>query len=163
MEKYKELAQLPLPERNRGLLACVNDIYGKPHTGLPVNKDIPRLVRRIRVYGKDGTLLCPTNQDDPPADLIRNLIFNLSRQLDDEAQTQRFEAAWANHFAETSTDGTIIAKKLGAVINDPEVVGPVCRSMAVLKACNQSVIAPPWTILKVGLGEDLPFYKLFNT
>jgi len=123
--------------------------WHKPYHTLPVHVDIPRLAKKIVIYG-DGVIVhntpednaCNTSSGNLFADLsqqdttIRDIILTLSKWLGDSPEQQEIIASrYAGFFG--NGDPSL---SLNEFIE--QVVGVDSKVVRVFKGCNQSILAP---------------------
>lgn len=130
------------------LMTEVRDKWKRPVEALPVHVDIPRLARKITVYTtkSDHNSKQPVlsnSQDDPASGdfndniVIKELLRSLSRHLGEpETQQENIDTQFMDYFKRTADPSLALADFLSAV------VGHDSPTAGVLKACNQSVLAP---------------------
>jgi len=146
------------------LLKEISTKWQKPYHTLPVHVDIPRLAKKIIIYG-DGEIVhkpqednaCNTSSGNLFADLprqdntIKDIIVTLSKWLgDSQEQQESISTKYASFFG--SGDPSL---SLNEFIE--HVVGVDSNVVKVLKACNQSILAPGVLKLKVAVGNQFPF------
>jgi hypothetical protein len=129
----------------------VRDKWKRPLETLPVHVDIPRLARKISVFTvePDNTkkiVLSP--QDDLPSEsntesqVIKELLKTLSKYLgESETQQTNIDTKFMEYFKRTADPSLALADFLS------DVVGHESPTACVLKACNQSVLAPGVLVL----------------
>lgn len=130
------------------LLKEISTKWQKPYHTLPVHVDIPRLAKKIVIYGdgqvvhkaqeddtcniSSGNLLDLTRQDST----IKEIILTLSKWLGDpQEQQESISTKYSSFFG--SGDPSL---SLNEFIE--QVVGVDSNVVKVLKACNQSILAP---------------------
>eukprot|EP01102_Stenamoeba_stenopodia_P021149 TRINITY_DN8444_c0_g1_i1.p1 TRINITY_DN8444_c0_g1~~TRINITY_DN8444_c0_g1_i1.p1 ORF type:complete len:307 (+),score=57.34 TRINITY_DN8444_c0_g1_i1:213-1133(+) len=148
------------------------DKWIKPLTKLPVNVDIPRLARKMSIYDDSRNLLLdgswldltpeeieaspykdqiPTNKSNTK--LIQDVLQVLADQLGEDSTAIREE------FGKMVKDnGGDTAGPFGNFLN--RHMGDNSTVVKVLKACNQSIIAPSVVRLKLSIAPRLPFKDL---
>ncbi len=137
------------------LLSELRDKWKKPVESLPVSVDIPRLARKISIYkatennndthkepillGRDD--IATTNNDTTSERhehvVIKDLITTLAQQLGEPTAHQQSIDERFSEFLKRSADPS---QALGEFLE--KVVGHHSPTTRVLKACNQSVLAP---------------------
>jgi len=147
------------------LITEVRDKWTRPLVSLPVHVDIPRLARKISIYthisskqvvlvGQDD--INGSNNDTSPAHndqlVIKDLILTLSEHLGEPSSQQlNIDSNFLEYFKRSSDTSQALADFLGAV------VGRESQTAKVLKACNQSVLAPGVLKLKFAIGNHYPY------
>lgn len=143
------------------------DIFNKPLDALPCHKDLPRLVRQISVEGE--RIGGSSNETMPLTDLCREALVRLAIEYDeDELLAQKISVQYANFVPapDPATNpgaggGPELAAALLQVLT--QVVGEDRAAVRILKAANQSIIAPAVTKLKKTLEDvGLPFNSVRN-
>jgi len=136
----------------------------KPYHTLPVHVDIPRLAKKIIIYG-DGELVHKPQEDTALNNSSGNLFADLSRQDNTIKEIILTLSKWLGDSQEQQESiSTKYASFFGT--GDPSlslnefiehVVGVDSSVVKVLKACNQSILAPGVLKLKVAVGNQFPF------
>ena len=130
------------------LVTEVRDKWKRPVESLPVHVDIPRLARKMSVYtsspnnSKQPVLSAANNEINNDSQVMKELIRTLSKYLG-EPQTQQdnIDNNFMEYFKRTADPSLALADFLNGV------VGHESRTAGVLKACNQSVLAPGVLVL----------------
>jgi len=144
------------------LLTEIGSKWTKPYHTLPVHVDIPRLARKIAIYANgDGVLSAQSDdksaytqvQDGAKQDylIIRDIIVTLSKVLGEPKTqqdniTERFPSFFGTGDPSLSLNDFL-----------EQVVGANSKVVNVLKACNQSILAPGVLKLKFTVGNAYPF------
>jgi hypothetical protein len=134
------------------LMTEIRDKWKRPLETLPVHVDIPRLARKISVYtvSDNAKQLVLTTQDDLPSSgeptsdnhIIKELLKTLSKHLGEPAtQQENIDTNFVEYFKRTADPSLALADFLNTV------VGHESLTAGVLKACNQSVLAPGVLVL----------------
>lgn len=153
------------------LLTELRDKWKRPVEALPVHVDIPRLARKITIYtatSQDSTkhpVLATTHDDlaasgdHPPTNdnqVIREVIRTLSKHLGEpENQQEKIDTRFPEYFKRTADPSLALQDFMS------DVVGHDSLTLGVLKACNQSVLAPGVLVCPF-LFIYYTFYYLFN-
>lgn len=128
----------------------LKDKWTRPLVSLPVHVDIPRLARKITIYSSTSNSSSSTNKQpvlisreeaetDAASDnlVIKDLIKTISQQLGEPPeQQQNIDSKFMDYFGKTADPSQALAEFL------ENVVGHNSNTARVLKACNQSVLAP---------------------
>lgn len=151
-------------ELEHGNLAeSIQTRWEKPFQSLPVNVDIPRLVRKISVLS-NGNRVFSVNEDtipDPTLSpgnprqetvIIRDFLLTLSSALGDSIERREtMNYRFVEFFGRSGDASVFLLDFLD------KVVGGESSVVKVLKACNQSILAPGILKLKFGVGNHYPF------
>jgi hypothetical protein len=127
--------------------------WSKPVNTLPVHVDIPRLARKMAIYsdskkksvllaakdnevnnGSDGKPIMSAQMQDQH--IMRDIILTLSQQVGESFERQKhLETKFAEFFGHGDTS---------VALRDymDQVIGESSKVIGILKACNQSVLAP---------------------
>lgn len=147
--------------------------WSRPVKTLPVHVDVPRLARKMAIYAdnnKNHVLHAAKDtgaglSDDAPLGtvnkhpdaqlhdqrIIRDIILTLSIHLGEPKEQQRhIEAKFPEYFGPGDTSVALREYMENVVGDDSKVIG-------VLKACNQSILAPGVLKLKFSVGNQFPF------
>ena len=112
-------------------------------------QDLPRLASRIRIEDSHGkSLIPPPPPNAGPIDHLAALFKGLYIAVEGEAEGQRIEKAFAEHFENVTVVERIMEAKLDGFISKV-LLGDESRVVRLLKSCNQSAIAPAVIELKV--------------
>eukprot|EP00026_Physarum_polycephalum_P009233 Phypoly_transcript_09347.p1 GENE.Phypoly_transcript_09347~~Phypoly_transcript_09347.p1 ORF type:complete len:279 (-),score=43.48 Phypoly_transcript_09347:168-1004(-) len=144
------------------LMTEIRDKWKRPLETLPVHVDIPRLARKISIYtvspDKSKQVVLTTQDDlpggEPTSDnhIIKELIKTLSKHLGEPAtQQESIDSNFMEYFKRTADPSLALADFLSTV------VGHDSLTAGVLKACNQSVLAPGVLKLKFAIGNYYPY------
>jgi hypothetical protein len=142
------------------LMTEVRDKWKRPLAALPVHVDIPRLARKISVFtvSANNSKQCVLSQDDltsnEPNDnqVIKGLIRVLSKHLGEpETQQENIDTQFMEYFKRTADPSLALSDFMSGV------VGSESLTACVLKACNQSVLAPGVLKLKFAVGNHYPY------
>jgi len=158
------------------LMTELRDKWTRPLPSLPVHVDIPRLARKITVYSSTSSsrstntsnkhpvlvrqptdqqlLQSPSSSTSTESDsmVIKELIRTLSRQLGEPtSQQENIDSHFMDYFSKTADPSQALAEFLEAI------VGHDSHTARVLKACNQSVLAPGVLKLKFAIGNYFPY------
>jgi len=150
------------------LLTEVGDKWKRPLHNLPVHVDIPRLARKISIYtapspsskepvliGKDD--VNASNNDKSSAAhndnlVMKDLILTLAKHLGEtDTQQDNIDSNFLAYFKKTADPSQALADFLASI------VGAESQTAKVLKACNQSVLAPGVLKLKFAIGNHYPY------
>jgi len=141
--------------------------WEKPYHTLPVHVDIPRLGKKISIY-VNNTVVHQADTDDLAAlragammdtprgsqdhTVIRDIVVSLSKHLG-EAQSQQdaLRARFSEFFHPAGDPSLALSEYL------EQVVGVDSKVLGVLKACNQSILAPGVLKLKCTVGNQFAF------
>lgn len=133
------------PQLRGALLDEVGNKWRRPLKELPVNVDIPRLARKITIFTsvsshKEVVHTPEESVGESPHDEtsgIKDLLVALSKHLGEPASQQyNIESNFGEYFKKTADAAHALADFL------EEIVGSDSTTAKVLKACNQSIIAP---------------------
>jgi len=147
--------------------------WSKPANTLPVHVDVPRLARKMAIYADNrNTVLHAAKDTDTgmgedsmhksvntkPLDnqlhdqkIIKDIILTLSVHLGEHKDKQRhIESKFPEYFGPGDTS---------VALRDymEQVIGDDSKVISVLKACNQSILAPGVLKLKFTVGNQFPF------
>jgi len=137
--------------------------WEKPFQSLPVNVDIPRLVRKISVLSNGNRIFSVTEDAIPDPTLspsnprqetviIRDFLLTLSLALGDSIERQEtLKERFVEFFGRNGDASVFLLEFLDKVVGGDSAV------VKVLKACNQSILAPGVLKLKFGVGNHFPF------
>lgn len=142
-----ELAYKQLPGE---LITEIDDKWKRPLPKLPVHVDIPRLARKINVYSatssaKEAVLIGKEDNDGTPNDIVqhndnmvvKDLIISIATHMGESTeQIENIKTNFAECYKKTGDPSQALADLLA------NVVGHESRTAKVLKACNQSILAP---------------------
>jgi len=137
--------------------------WSRPVRTLPVHVDVPRLARKMAIYGdntrnnilhaaKDTEEVSKT-MDAQTQDqyIIRDIILTLSIHLGEPREQQKHIESKFNEFFGPGDTSVALREYM------EQVVGDGSKVIAVLKACNQSILAPGVLKLKFSVGNQFPF------
>jgi len=144
------------------LLTEISTKWERPYHTLPVHVDIPRLAKKIAIYGNGGIVHRPPDDElsssgslfntTPRIDnTIRDIIVTLSEWLGEPKEKQEEILAQYPKFFGSGDPSLSLTEFLD------NIVGPTSKVVNVLKACNQSILAPGVLKLKVAVGNQYPF------
>jgi len=145
------------------LLKEISTKWERPYHTLPVHVDIPRLAKKIVIYGNGVIVHRPPDEEmhsssgnlfstTPRVDnTVRDIIVTLSGWLGEPKEKQEeIFSQYSNFFG-----GGDPSLSLTEFLDN--IVGPTSKVVNVLKACNQSILAPGVLKLKVAVGNQYPF------
>eukprot|EP01102_Stenamoeba_stenopodia_P016444 TRINITY_DN5752_c0_g2_i3.p1 TRINITY_DN5752_c0_g2~~TRINITY_DN5752_c0_g2_i3.p1 ORF type:complete len:690 (-),score=105.74 TRINITY_DN5752_c0_g2_i3:957-3026(-) len=132
------------------------DILKKNYKDLPVAKDLPRLAKRISIYGDKGAklLLSPSDQI-PVGPYLKSIFETLYQAFGETSLLEKLEEGWATCYDDKKELEKVMERFLA------QYVGEESKSLQILKACNQGVISGAVIELKFALGithttKDVP-------
>jgi len=133
------------------------DKWRRPATSLPVQIDLPRLIYKFEITDKLGQSLLPSNIKDMQRGELLKLLFDTLNRLFAMSTTEQTEFNRVfDELVEPTKDGDI-SIRLSYFL---EHIGDNIPAMGVLKACNQSFLAPAVIMLKSRLGGQLRYKDL---
>ena len=110
---------------------------------------MPRLASRIRIEDSHGkSLIPPPPPNAGPIDHLAALLKALYLAIEGEAEAQRIEKGFAEHFDNVTVVERIMEAKLDVFLSRV-LMGDESRVVRLLKSCNQSAIAGAVIELKV--------------
>lgn len=127
------------------------EIWAKQLDLLPVHKDLPRLARQFDIIDMGGNILSTGDPDTSIESNIKKLLVNTARRLDGDKKANEI----TEKFDQYIEPGKDLIKALLKLLK--EQVGEQSKVVGVLKAANQSIIAPVVGFVQAGLEEVLPF------
>jgi len=128
---------------------------------LPVSIDVPRLVMKMKIIDKNGQLVLDGNQNQKtepiPGELpltkqqlIKKILLVLANQLGEDEQV--IQEQYNTYVKDNAGD---IPGPLNRFLKN--VMGEENKVVKVLKACNQSILAPAVVRLKLKIAKKLPY------
>eukprot|EP01102_Stenamoeba_stenopodia_P013527 TRINITY_DN4400_c0_g1_i1.p1 TRINITY_DN4400_c0_g1~~TRINITY_DN4400_c0_g1_i1.p1 ORF type:complete len:659 (-),score=125.08 TRINITY_DN4400_c0_g1_i1:96-2072(-) len=140
-------------------LPIYQQIFDKPLDALPCHKDLPRLVRQFTVEGEKIDKRGEGEEPTSVAELCKAILIRLNDEFGErEDLSNTIAQRYSEFVSESSTDELAMSllKLFQQVMADSRVV-------RILKASNQSIIAPAMTRVKKLLEDaGLPFNSVRN-
>jgi len=131
--------------------------WKRPATSLPVQIDLPRLIYKFEIIDKNGTSLLPENIKEMQRGELLKVLFDCLNNLFSMSNSDQVEFDRIfDELVEPTKEGDI-SIRLSYFL---ERIGDNMPSMGVLKACNQSFLAPAVIMLKSRLGGQLRYKDL---
>lgn len=152
----------------------LRDKWSRPLVALPVHVDIPRLARKITVYSSNAPSSSVANNNKQPVLLqreegateadattdnlvIKELLRTLSKQLDESPEQQeKIDTKFLEYFSKTADTSQALAEFLEMVVLHDS------RTSRVLKACNQSVLAPGVLVISLPIIMINLYYEVIS-
>ena len=133
------------------------EIYSGSVEKMAIHSDLPRLARNFEVVDIDGRPALELEAEDSNAACCLKVLCALARVLHPAGSEteQRIRERWAPEETEDKADYIL------RFIH--QVLGVESRVVRILRACNQAVLAPFVTRIKLGLGEALAHNSTRNS
>jgi len=132
-------------------------IFCRPAKDLPIHTDLPRLVRSFDVRKQGKSLFAPP-PETPVQECVLQLLTILAEEVDGPEVVPEIHKSFTEATEDSANDD--LQKLLLTFFSNPKVEG--WSSVAILKACNQAIIAPFVTRLKNAMDAHLPFNSTRN-
>jgi len=149
------------------LEADIREKWSKPLSTLPVHIDIPRLAKKIKVLRfhdpkSSSTLFSASEDTENSPQLILGIFLAVSQQF----ETPPFDHSTGHP---SPSLPSLMESKFPDYFTNPletsiclfdfmhQVVGAESKTVKVLKACTQSLLAPAVLKLKFSVGSKFPF------
>jgi len=134
------------------------DKWRRPATSLPVQIDLPRLIYKFGITDNSGKSLLPDNiKDLQRGELLKLLFDTLNRFFTMSIAEQNEFNRIFEELVEPTKEGDI-SIRLSYFLE--RIASENIPAMGILKACNQSFLAPAVIMLKSRLGGQLRYKDL---
>jgi len=138
-------------ETLRDVAEACKRIYSKNLDDLACHKDLPRLARNFQVFDLNGNWLGGGKKDCSLNECIKLILVSVARNLEGNILADKIDDKFENYIVE----GRDTIKGLYDLLK--EIIGEQSLLVHVLKAANQSIIAPPVVYLNKQLENKLSF------
>jgi len=141
----------------------IRNKWNRSSDAFPLAADIPRLVKLIEVNVEGKKIWPEINKSfKNKAEHIFSLLQCLCSLLEDEECNNLLTGQFWSYFDDDPTLELIdVSKRLEKVMK--ELLGSDCKVIRLLKACNQSILAPPVVRLKYYIGNEFPYHDATGT
>lgn len=135
---------------NQDFLLNLRETWQRPYTDSAFLKDIPRLVRRIKVQTSDGTIHCLASQGSSKLDAIVALLDILANDMGREIETVQTlrESVESGHLGEELSEEQGVSMIFEKLDHDGAII-------KVLKMINQSTVLYAMSVLKEHVLRDI--------
>eukprot|EP01125_Pyxidicula_operculata_P019405 TRINITY_DN7039_c0_g1_i1.p1 TRINITY_DN7039_c0_g1~~TRINITY_DN7039_c0_g1_i1.p1 ORF type:complete len:1343 (-),score=365.01 TRINITY_DN7039_c0_g1_i1:152-4180(-) len=121
---------------------------------LPVHKDVPRLIKNIRVYNEKGVVVFDGKNDKNDRKLlIKSLLMVLSDLLREDDISSIVESQFDKFFSDPQAE---IQEQLKNLFTHAGIVDD-CRTYRVLKCIQQEILFPPMMELREQIYKQYPY------
>jgi len=163
--------------------------WSRPSSNFPLSADIPRFVKVIDIYLQGKRVWPdPTLMNESKGEQIYSLLYNISTLINDHSSSNSLVNLYWNYLPrleenanttistnnnpsltlckeredlEKEEDKIDVSKRIDQVIK--ETIQSDCKLIRLLKACNQSILAPAVVRLKYFIGNEAPYQDKSGT
>ena len=143
-------------KQNQDLFSILRDMWSENCHNLPVNTDVPRLIRRVTMIGRDREILFSAKAENvgkgniPTATLIVLMVKKLAEILESDEKADSI-AQESDRLFEKVTEQMDLQDWMKDLLN---AVGTDSKTVKVVKCINQNVVLQGVWKLKVGVTKN---------